>query len=58
MQLTFKEDEDWPGNYTIMHGATYRGIITMVDGAWCLDTNGEDLAIYELKQIVRFMETL
>jgi len=61
MNLTFEKDEYWPNYYIIVYADvkdSYLGQIEMVDGSWTLDTDGQCLTIFELKQIIKFMQTL
>jgi len=58
MKLTFEKHTLFDGYDIADENDFFRGVINMIDGGWCLDTDGEDLSLRELRQVVRFMETL
>ena len=62
MKLTFEKCED-TGDYNILYGEEFKG--TLETDPWALDTeeyflatDGEQLTLSQLKEVVQFMEEL
>lgn len=62
LELRFDKDIDWPGDWNVFLGENddelFLGTIAMIDGTPNYNSDGEDVPVLVLKQIVEFMEKL
>lgn len=57
MKVNIEKDSCFDG-YNIYLDEEFKGVIIMIDGGYVFDSDGEELSLHMLRQVVKFMESL